>query len=106
MEEPTQAQLQTLRDMIKDLRSDYGLLPVYEHGELEGEATSCAGKHFDTSMAAPPKIDLNPTNYGVKEEKKIKIEKVEPVENKKKEVSDNGKNLGTYHLSRYYRPVE
>lgn len=105
-EEPTQAQLQTLRDMIKDLRSDYWLLPVFEHGELEGEATSCAGKHFDTSMISPPTIDLNPTNYGKKEQKKIHIEKVEPVEGKKKEVSDHGRSVGKYHLSRYYWPVE
>jgi hypothetical protein len=104
-EEPTEAQLQTLRTVIKDVRSEYGLLPVFEHGELEGEATSCAGKHFDTSMISKS-TDLNPTNYGV--ETAPILERAPKKEDKKKEKDDEtgpANNLGTFHLSRYYRPI-
>lgn len=49
-EKPTNEQIKTLKELISDIRLVFPELPVYEHWELEGEATACAGKNFHTGM--------------------------------------------------------
>ena len=50
VDKPTKEQLKRAREIILEIRSVFWELKVYEHGNLEGEATRCAWKNFDTSM--------------------------------------------------------
>lgn len=49
-ETPTEEQLESAKNLIAEIRSIYWQLDVYEHWDLEGEHTKCAGKNFDISM--------------------------------------------------------
>lgn len=50
IEKPTTKQLATAKKLIMAIRDKYGDLKVYEHHELDGEHSSCAGKNFSTNM--------------------------------------------------------
>jgi len=55
-EKPTREQLLKVQQLVDEIRTEYGDLKVYEHGELQGESSGCAGKNFDTSLLAQPVI--------------------------------------------------
>jgi 3D (Asp-Asp-Asp) domain-containing protein len=81
---PTLDQLVSVREIIDEVRWLYWDLQVYEHWELEGEHTACAGKSFDTSMLSREYIEnlKNPPVVAAKE-----------------------KDLWIYGMTRYYTPV-
>jgi len=55
-EKPTKEQIRMVQSVVEEIRIEFGDLKVYEHGELQGESSGCAGKNFDTSLLAQPVV--------------------------------------------------
>lgn len=50
IEKPTDEQYEELAGLIKNIRSRYGNIKAYWHGDLESEHTRCAGKLFSWTV--------------------------------------------------------
>ena len=100
---PSEEQYKKLNEMITYIRSQYWDIPVYGHGQLEWEATSCPGSMFDYSKLV--QIEKKETIFSVPVSPPTPAEtKPQP---KKTTVALAEPNWEiTFSLTRYYSPMQ